>query len=138
MTIFSKILSGEVEASFVYRDELVSAFLDVHPITPGHTLVVPNRGVASLGELDPQTAGQMFNVARSIGEAIRNSGFKCEGINLLLSDGEAAGQEVPHVHLHVVPRFLGDGFGFTRPPSSNSSSARNELNTIAERIKLNL
>ena len=110
MTIFSKILSGEVEGSFVYRDDLVSAFLDIQPINPGHTLIVPNKEIASLNELDETTAGRMFNVGREIGEAIRNSGLKCEGINLLLSDGEAAGQEVPHVHLHVVPRFSGDGF----------------------------
>lgn len=138
MTIFSKILSGEVEGSFVYRDDLVSAFLDIQPINPGHTLIVPNKEIASLNELDETTAGRMFNVGREIGEAIRNSGLKCEGINLLLSDGEAAGQEVPHVHLHVVPRFSGDGFEFTRLLQNASFPQREELNRIAEKISTRL
>lgn len=104
----------------------------------GHTLVVPNKGVASLKELDEKTAGRMFHVGRKIGEAIRSSRLKCEGINLLLSDGEAAGQEVFHVHLHVVPRFSGDGFRFARSQAGTHYPERKELHSLAEKISKNL
>jgi histidine triad (HIT) family protein len=134
-TIFSKILAGEVEASFIYRDDLVSAFLDLHPINPGHTLVVPNKPAASLSELNDETAARMFNVARKIAAGIRNSEISCDGINLLLSDGAVAGQEVLHVHLHVVPRIGGDGFGFRHAEHSFKHAERLALNQVAEKIR---
>jgi histidine triad (HIT) family protein len=134
-TIFSKIIAGEAEASFIFRDDLVSAFLDVHPINPGHTLVVPNKPAVGLGDLDDETAGRMFNVGRRIAEAIRNSEIGCDGVNLLLSDGEVAGQEVFHVHLHVVPRMRGDGFGFWHSEQSFQPAERPILNQVAENIR---
>ena len=133
-TIFSKILAGEAEASFVYQDELVSAFLDIDPINLGHTLVIPNQPAASLAELNDETAARMFNVARRIAATIRKSDIPCDGINLLLADGEAAGQEVFHSHLHVIPRIYGDGFRFrrtARPPTQD----RDALNSIAGMIR---
>jgi len=137
-TIFSKIISGEAEASFVFRDELVSAFLDVCPINPGHTLVVPNKPAMGLSDLDDATAGRLFNVGRKIAEAIRNSEIGCDGINLLLSDGEVVGQEVFHVHLHVVPRMSGDGFGFRHSEHSFQPADRQILNQVAEKIRKTL
>lgn len=134
-TIFSKILTGEAEASFVYRDKLVSAFLDIHPINPGHTLVIPNIPVSSLKDLDDETAAQMFNVGRMIAEAIRASEIPCDAINLLLADGEVAGQEVFHSHLHVIPRLSGDGFGFKYSEPSFQLAERPTLNKVAEKIK---
>ena len=134
-TIFSKILTEETEASFVYRDELVSAFMDIHPVNPGHTLVIPNKPVANLQDLDNETAGRMFTVAKQISTAIRNSDISCDGINLILADGEAAGQEVFHVHLHVVPRTVGDGFGFRYTDPSFQRADRPALNQTAEQIK---
>ena len=134
-TIFSRIISGELEGSFVYRDEMVSAFLDLHPINPGHTLVVPNKPVPSLTDLDDETAAHIFNVGRKVAQAIRESDLKCEGINLLLSDGEVAGQEVFHVHLHVVPRTTDDGFGFKYQAPSFEGAERQQLNKVAEQIK---
>jgi histidine triad (HIT) family protein len=134
-TIFSKILAGEAEASFVYRDELVSAFMDLHPVNPGHTLVVPNKPVVGLADLDDRTAAQMFNVGRAIAAAIRRSEIACEGINIILADGEVAGQEVFHVHLHVVPRLSGDGFGFKYAEHSFKRAERTILDGIAEKIR---
>lgn len=134
-TIFTKILSGEVEASLVYGDELVSAFLDINPVNPGHTLVVPNLPVSSLEEMDENTGARLFNVARSVARAIRKSDIECEGINLLLADGEIAGQEVFHVHLHVIPRIDGDGFGLTNSDHVFLQAEKQELDRVAEKIR---
>ncbi|MBX7143679.1 MAG: HIT family protein [Oligoflexia bacterium] len=136
MTItFSKIISGEAEASFVYRDNLVSAFMDIEPINPGHVLVVPNKVVSSVSELDDETAARIFVVARRIASAIRESEIPCEGINFFLADGEVAGQEVFHLHLHIVPRLRDDGFQLKFPDTGHFNTDRTELNRIAGLIE---
>src|SRR5690349_1091404 len=115
--IFCKILAGEAEGSFVYRDEVCSAFMDIQPINPGHLVVIPNRHAASLAELKEEEGAQLFRVAQRLAAALRQSGVECEGVNFLLADGEAAMQEVFHVHLHALPRYAGDGFGFRFAPT---------------------
>jgi len=133
--IFCAILAGRQPASFVYRDERCAAFLDIRPVNPGHTLVVPIRHAANLAELDPEDGAQMFRVARRLAAMLRRSGLRCEGVNLFLADGEAAGQEIFHVHLHVLPRFRGDGFGLRFPPGYGQHPPRAELDQIARRIE---
>lgn len=133
--IFCAILAGRAPASLVYRDERCAAFLDIRPVNPGHTLVVPIRHAASLAELDPEDGAQLFRVAQRLAAALRRSGLRCEGVNLFLADGEAAGQEVFHVHLHVLPRFRGDGFGLRFPPGYGQNPPRAELDEIAQRIR---
>ena len=113
--VFCDIIAGRTSASVVHRDERCIAFMDIRPVTPGHLLVVPLAHAASLADLDPATGGHLFVVAQKVAAAIRKSGLKAEGINLYLADGEGAGQEVLHVHLHVFPRFAGDGFGLRLP-----------------------
>src|SRR4051812_4374298 len=108
--VFCRIIEGELPASIVYMDDLVIAFMDINPVTTGHLLVVPLKHFASLSDMDEATGVHLFRVAMRLQEAIRRSGIMCEGINLFLADGEAAGQEVFHVHLHVFPRYEGDGF----------------------------
>ncbi|MFQ5967060.1 MAG: HIT family protein [Acidimicrobiia bacterium] len=109
--IFCQIARGQAPASRVYEDDQVVAFLDIHPVTPGHTLVIPLEHSAGLAELDPTLGRHMFTVASRVAAAIRASDLPSEGINLFLADGAAAGQEVFHTHLHVFARFRGDGFG---------------------------
>lgn len=133
-TIFAKILAGEAPASFVYRDDAVAAFMDIQPVNTGHVIVVPVKPVAYLADLDDATAARMMIVARRIAEAIRKSGLKCEGVNLFLADGASAGQEVFHVHLHIYPRFSGDGFGFQYDERHFQSPSRVELDEAARRI----
>jgi len=113
--VFCDIIAGRTSASVVHRDERCMAFMDIRPVTPGHLLVVPLAHASSLAHLDPATGGHLFVVAQKLATAIRQSGLKADGINLYLADGEAAGQEVLHVHLHVFPRFAGDGFGLRLP-----------------------
>jgi histidine triad (HIT) family protein len=133
--IFCKILRGESEVSLVYRDATCAAFMDTQPVNPGHLLVVSVRHAASLSELTEQEGAQIFRVAQRLAGALRLSGVKCEGINLLLADGEAAMQEVFHVHLHILPRYRGDGFAFKFPTTYFQKPERKELNEIAEKIR---
>jgi histidine triad (HIT) family protein len=133
--VFCKILSGELEVSMVYQDDRCSAFLDHQPINSGHTLVVPNRHAPNLAELDDEEGAQLFRVAQSIAAALRNSEVKCEGVNISLADGEAAGQEVFHVHLHVFPRYVGDGFSVRFGLNYPNKPRRQELNEVAESIR---
>src|SRR5262245_55529620 len=101
---FCDILSGRLSSNIVCRDEFLTALMDLHPINPGHLIVIPNRHAASLADLDAEAAGELFRMAQRVAAALRRSGIRCEGVNLLLADGEAAGQSVFHTHLHVVPR----------------------------------
>ena len=114
--IFCRILAGELRGTFVYRDERVAAFMDIRPVNPGHLLVVPIQHGAYLADIDDETAADVMRVGHKLAAAIRSSGIRCEGINLFLADGEAAMQEVFHVHLHLIPRFDGDGFGLRFAP----------------------
>jgi len=133
--IFCKLLSGEMEVSMVYQDDRCSAFLDHQPINPGHTLLIPNRHASNLAELDEEEGAHMFRVARHIAAALRNCEVKCEGVNISLADGEAAGQEVFHVHLHIFPRYVGDGFSVRFGPHYVNKAERRELNEVAHRIR---
>lgn len=134
-TIFSKILNGEVPASFVYRDEKVAAFMDVQPINPGHVLVIPNAEVTSLAELDEETGAHLFRIGHRIAKALRESNLKCEGVNLWLADGEAAQQDIFHVHLHVFPRFRGDNCAWQFGKDYYNLPAREELDRAAETLR---
>ena len=133
--IFCKILRGELEVSLIYRDEVCAAFMDIQPVNPGHLLIVPNRHAAYLADLKEEEGAQIFRVAQRLAAALRQSGVKSEGVNLFLADGEAAMQEVFHVHLHVFPRYDGDGFGLKFPPRYFQKPERKELNEVAEKIR---
>jgi histidine triad (HIT) family protein len=111
------------------------AFMDIQPVNSGHLLVIPKVHVTYLNQLDSKTAGWLFQVGQSLDQALRQSGIPCEGVNLFLADGEAAGQEVFHVHLHVIPRFRGDGFGFRFPPGYRDLPDRTDLNRVAAAIR---
>jgi len=136
--VFCKLMSGETEASIVYQDDLCSAFMDIQPVNPGHVLVVPNRHAPHLADLLEEEGARMFGVARRLAAALRTSGVECEGVNLLLADGEAAMQEVFHAHLHVIPRHRGDGFGLKFPQTYSQKPARKELDALAEKLRSGL
>lgn len=133
--VFCQIVKGTAPASVVYTDERVMAIMDVQPVNPGHVLIIPKTHAARLSELDEETGGYMFKIAMRVAEALRQSCVKCEGINFFLADGEAAFQDVFHVHLHVIPRFRGDGFEIKVGHDYGSRPDRRELDKIAERIR---
>lgn len=134
--VFCLIERGDAPASIVYEDELVLAFLDIRPVNDGHTLVIPRRHDVTLADLEEDTAARMFSVARRVAAALRASPLRCEGVNLAVADGEAAGQEVFHSHLHVIPRWSGDGF--TIDADFEPGVTRERLDDHAEAIRSSL
>ncbi len=130
--VFCGIIAGDLAASRVYEDDHVVAFMDVRPLTQGHLLVVPREHAASLEVLDEDLGTRVFAVAHQLARGLRNSAVPCEGVNFFLADGVAAGQEVFHVHLHVIPRTPGDGFRLKARPRS---PGRGELDATAERVR---
>ena len=116
--IFCAIVAGAAPASVVLDEPGVLAFMDIRPFTPGHLLVIPKRHASGLADLDPHDGARVFAVGRRIATAMRSSSLPIDGVNFFLADGVAAGQEVFHVHLHVIPRRRGDGFGLRAVPRS--------------------
>lgn len=133
--IFCDILLGQAPADFVYRDHLCAAFMDIQPVNPGHVLVVPVRHAELISELDQESTGHLLEIAQQVDTALRKCGIKCEGVNLFLADGRPAGQDVMHVHLHVIPRFSGDGHHLRFSPAYFNRPAHAELEKNAERIR---
>lgn len=136
--IFCGIISGNSEASIIFQDDLVTAFMDIHPVNPGHLLVVPNKHASAIDEVPETVFAQMFIVGRRMGRALRRSGLRCEGVNLLLADGAAAGQVVFHSHLHVIPRFHDSPGSILMKAGSIAVASRDELNVYAETIRNSL
>lgn len=133
---FCKIVSGEFKSSKIYEDDSILAFMDIQPVNEGHILIIPKKHVELIADLDDETSAKMFVIAGKINKALRKSDVRLEGINYLLADGESAGQEVFHTHLHLIPRFKGDGFGFIFPEGYRVIlPEREELNLIAGKIK---
>lgn len=134
--IFCSILAGDLPASFVYRDDLVAAFMDIRPVNFGHLLVVPIRHAPSMADVTPEEAGNLMRVAQRATAALRASTLKCEGVNYFLADGEAAMQEVFHAHLHVFPRFKGDEFGLRFSPEYYTRRpVRQDLDQQAQELR---
>ncbi len=133
--IFCQIVEGKLPAHIVYEDDEILAFLDIRPISPGHALVIPKKHVASLAELEPPLDGRLFHIAGKIAAALRISGLRVDGINVWLADGKAAFQEVPHIHIHVIPRFPGDGIRIQAGPDYGKTPPKEELTENANKIR---
>ena len=134
--IFSDIVAGRAPASVVHEDDTIMAFLTIGPVNPGHVLVIPKGRFVYLNDLDEETGTHLFRITRRVARAIRESGVRCEGINLFLADGEVAFQEVGHVHMHVFPRFAGDSFRIDA--DWNARPSREQLDEIAGKIRATL
>lgn len=134
--IFCKILKGEAEVSLIAQNDFVTAFMDLHPIQEGHALVIPNKHFQWFQEIEPVYLEEMFKMAQKIQAAILNSDIKCDGTNFFLSDGEVAGQEVMHSHLHICPRVVNDGLpmGFSHGGGLHEWE-REKLDGVAMRIR---
>ncbi len=127
--IFCSIIAGESPAAVVAETEELIAFLDVRPLSEGHTLVVPKRHAARLAQLDGALGERMFALGHRLARAAREGGLRADGVNLVVNDGRAAMQTVDHVHLHVIPRFSGDKarwlarMAVRRPRTSDGAAA---------------
>jgi histidine triad (HIT) family protein len=133
--VFCRILAGELPSSLVLDSQLVVAFLDIHPWNPGHTLVLPRRHVESFTELSPMEVEQLALCGQRIARALKQRFDGCEAVTFSLADGAAAGQDVPHTHLHVVPRRTGDGLGWR---AAGQLQDRETLDAIAAQLRTTL
>ena len=133
--VFCNIVAGNGPASTVYEDGIVIAFMTIGPVNPGHVLVVPKSHIDYMADMDEEIGAHLFKVSMRIERARRKSGIRCEGTNLFLADGEAAGQDVFHLHMHVFPRFKGDSFKLDADFSAKPS--REELDDIAGLLRRN-
>ncbi len=109
--IFCKIVAGGIPCHQLYEDDLVLAFLDVGPLSEGHALVIPKSHAVELADADQQAVERCAAVAKQLGPVIVEQ-TGAAGWNLLQNNGSAAGQEVGHVHFHIIPRRAGDGLGY--------------------------
>src|SRR3989304_5091033 len=129
---------GEAPASIVREDADTLAFMDIQPMNPGHVLVIPKAHAAFLEDLPRGQTGPVFEAAREISFALSHSGLRCDAVSMYLAAGEEAGQEVFHTHLHLIPRFAGDGFGLRPTPGFGRIADRAELEEQAARIRRGL
>jgi histidine triad (HIT) family protein len=106
--LFLKIINGEIPAVKVYEDEYTMAFLDIKPVNPGHTLVIPKEHSKNFLETPDDTIQRLFPVAKKVANAVKKA-VDADGINIHINNEPAAGQVVFHTHIHIIPRFEGDG-----------------------------
>ena len=130
-TIFEKIINREIPASVIYEDDKVISFLDINPNNKGHALVVPKQKFENIFDADEEMLGHMLSVAKKIAKAQKDV-VGATGVNLVMNNGEDAGQEVFHAHLHVIPRHPNDGV-FQRPQHTGYEDG--EAMELAEKMK---
>lgn len=131
--IFCKILGGEETVSIVYEDENAIAFMDIQPLSPGHTLVVSRQHYETLYDLPADLARHCLEIARRIAPGIRLA-TGAGAVNLFCANGRAGGQDVPHFHLHLLPVPEGEEFPLQLPSSDSAIPSRSELDVMAARV----
>ena len=132
--VFCRILSGELPAHFVYEDDLVVGFLSLEQPNPYKVLVVPREHVETVYDLTDELASTIFQATAKIARGVRDVS-KCEGLNLVQSNGKAGLQDVFHFHLHILPRYSGDSIVFDW---DNTPVPQEKLNQIAHKLRTQL
>jgi len=130
--IFCDIADGKAPASFVYHDDITLAFMDISSLNTGQVVVIPREHSVYLSDMDEATGKHLFTTTTRVCQAIRESGIPCDGINLFLADGEAAGQEIFHVHFLVIPRIRDDSMKIN---GDWKNQGRDELDKLASKIQ---
>jgi len=133
-TIFTRIIDGEIPSYTVYEDETTYAFLDANPLAPGHTLVIPREPYERLDDLPPEVAADLGAAVSTITPAVE-AAVDAPASTVAVNNGEEAGQEVPHVHWHVIPRFEDDGAGPIHALFDGVDLDEDEMGSIAEDIR---
>ena len=127
---FCDLIRGAGEVSVCYEDAIAIAFMDIQPVNPGHTLVVPKEHYESLRDTPPDVVTHLFAVATRLASIVGRV-TKDEGMNMVVNSGAAAGQDVFHYHVHVIPRRAGDGFDIPLPFPGSAMPERERLEMTA-------
>ncbi|MEM4311295.1 MAG: HIT family protein [Nitrososphaerales archaeon] len=130
--IFCKIIQGVLPAFKVYEDDEVIAFMDRKPINLGHILVLPKEHRESIFDMEPQKVGKLYEKVAIIAKNVKEA-LKADGLNIGQNNGKAANQIIPHVHVHVIPRYLGDSPTGGWPSRKNADLK--ELKEVADKIR---
>ena len=134
--IFCSIVQGSAEASIVYEDAHAMAVVDVRQFHPGHVLVIPRRHTPDIRALDPNDTGSLMVALAIVARAV-DAAFRPDGLSVWHSVGQAAGQEIPHLHFHVHPRAFGDDL-LRVYPSPPDEPSRGVLEDVASQIRRNI
>lgn len=132
-TVFEMIRDGEIPSVKIYEDDLCFVILDLSPVNKGHALVISKECRTTFTEIPDQTLHHMVNVAKKVDGKLREV-LGADGTNIMINNGPASGQEVPHLHIHVIPRFSGDGKTFVFP--SKEKYAEGEMAKYGEMLKI--
>ncbi len=132
--VFCKIANKEVPAEIVYEDENVIAFLDISPAAKGHTLVVPKEHFEDLTNVPEEIVSKVIRVVKRVTKALKSFN---DGVNVLQNNGKAAGQLIPHIHFHIIPRKENDNLEIAKWKANNYDNDE-EMKAIAKMIKENL
>jgi histidine triad (HIT) family protein len=108
--IFCKIINKEIDSKIIYEDNQNLAFLDIHPHAPGHTVIIPKKHTKTILELDASEIKDLFTALKNTLEIIQKA-LNPDGFTIGINHGESAGQVIPHLHIHLIPRFKNDGGG---------------------------
>jgi histidine triad (HIT) family protein len=130
--IFCKIVQGEIPATKVYEDEKVLAFMDINPLNDGHILVIPKRHAETVFEINSEDLNAVMKVTQKLALAIKNA-LNPDGLIVVQLNKKAAGQVVPHLHIHLIPRWENDGLNIGKWEIKPGNMEK--IKTIAERIK---
>ena len=130
--IFCRIARNELSSEKILETDLAFSFMDIGPRAPGHSLVIPKKHAVKISELDDEMISEVFRMTREVVKALEKA-LKPDAFTIGINDGKAAGQEVPHLHVNIIPRFNGDG---GKPIHSVVSNPTNEdISKTAERIR---
>ena len=133
--IFCKIVAGSIPAQKVYENELVLAILDINPIAPGHTLVIPKTHVELFTDLRPDILGELAIRAQQVARGVVRA-TNAQGFNLLMNNHKCSGQAIPHAHWHIIPRKTDDGVRFNwQPAQYPEGEAARLASSIREALK---
>ena len=133
--IFCKIAKGEIDSVKIWEDEKILAFLDVNPLTKGHSLIIPKNHFENVFDIEPEILKEIIVLAKNLAGQVKNN-LGAEGVNLINASGRAAEQSVFHFHLHIVPRYENDGLNMNNWWQTKTKKANiEELKKLAEEIK---
>jgi histidine triad (HIT) family protein len=132
--VFCKMVAGQIPVAKIYEDDIVLSFLDIGPISDGHTLVIPKQHFEKLHQCPAEILSRVASRLGSIAEAVAGA-MNSDGYNVLCNNGRAAGQLVEHLHFHIIPRNAGDGV-FDRWPAYKYEQGK--IEAIAAKIRENL
>lgn len=124
--IFCKIANGEIPSATIYENSDFRVILDVAPANRGHALIIPKEHFKDIFDIDAVTAGKLFSLATEVARAMK-SVLHCDGLNIVQNNGLIAGQTVFHFHLHLIPRYEGDGIKLTWEQHESDSTDLQEL-----------